>query len=204
MGILGFSSRPSDAPIGWCVVGPVEGVSLATYATWVMVLDSTVDEVVGVLGESGGPALVGVDGAVVVVFALDDTGDVESPTAQLISVEMGCVSVAVSVHDDVLVVFVYRDGDVEVAGAVADPDSEFAEGAPPLDGDELVVAIGRGDADALAVALSADVDGVDRAVAVSVALGLPAWPVGWGYEQLIAARDGFDGPTLVSIDSSAH
>jgi hypothetical protein len=172
---------------------------MSTYATCVFVVGGDVDEVVGVLAEAGLVGLVGVDGDVVVVFAEVDVGDVEAPSAEVLSAGVGGVAVGLSVFDDVVTVLVYVDGVVVCAGAVADESCVFGEDVPPLDAGELVAGVGRGDAGVVAGAVEADVWALERAVLIAGGLDLPVWPVGWGFEHLRFDRGGFDGPRLVEV-----
>ncbi|MFZ4811316.1 MAG: hypothetical protein ACOYL9_08245 [Ilumatobacteraceae bacterium] len=115
-----------------------------------------------------------------------------------VAAELGVVTVACSVHDEVFVMFVYDDGEVVVAGAVAGDDAGD-EDMPVLRAEEIVQAVGRGDVSRDAV-LSADIAAVERHERMASLLGLPVWPVGWGFEQLDDGVDGWNGPALTLVD----
>ncbi len=167
------------------------------------------------------PAFLLVDGDSVVVFAeADDDGAPRS--GQELSAALGCVAVSVAVHDDDIFFFEVHDkGESALSGAVPDPSAYFGFDAamhadldPSMiegleipgptdstnspDAAALVVAVGRGDVEAVRDALERDfVFATERHEAITSALGLPRGAVGWGFRYLSSDDSGYTGPTLL-------
>jgi hypothetical protein len=146
-----------------------------------------------------GPAFLYEDGARAVVFAADD--DPHPQSGARLSALLDCVAFSVGVHDDDLLFFeVHRSGRALLAGAVPDPSEVFDQGEPgePPDADELVAALGQGDAATTAAALAGDfVFASDRHTALAEALELPTGAAGWGYRYLDQDGDVYQGPALM-------
>lgn len=153
------------------------------------------------------PSFVVFDGAHAVVFAAED--DAGAPLAGAgLTATLRCAGISIGVHDDdVLFWEVHRRGETVAAGAVPHPAEYFGIDLTPQhalddgldlddeDDDEdevdlagdLVLALGRGDVEAVREALATDrVFATDRHIALVEALGLPRAAVGWGHRYLAA------------------
>lgn len=167
------------------------------------VLDTDLDAVAAVAPRPAFLARVGPD---VVVFAAVDEPIVTS--GEVLSAVLDRVTVAVSVFDDdLLVLSVHDEGSAACSGSIPDPAEVFGEPDPsmppalsPSDALALVDAVGRGDPDALAVALTGDdLFASDTHAKLVAALGLPAVAVGFGHRYLSADPGGFPGPALTVL-----
>jgi len=156
------------------------------------------------------PSFVAFDGADAVVFAAAD--DAGAPvTGAGLTHALGCAGISIGVHDDDILFWeVHRQGETLATGAVPDPAEYFGvdladldtldldgfggDGEEPDEDDDdvdpaadLVAALGRGDVDAVRVALATEqVFATDRHVALVEALRLPRAAVGWGHRYLAA------------------
>lgn len=168
----------------------------------VVVVGATVDQVAAVVP---GPALLAADGDVVAAFCAAD--EPQPTTAAALAAALGCPVVAAAVFDDDLLVVEAHGQGRAVELAVPDPDELFGDDEPtggpgpgPAEAAALVAVVGRGDPDAVAAVLGADVlFASDRHGQLLGALGLPTWAAGWGHRYLSEEPGAFPGPALVAV-----
>ena len=137
----------------------------------------------------------------------DDSGD--APTEGEISERLACITLNSWVHDsDILGYRVFDRGALITEGVVPDPLEFFGHELSGIDATGvrpdpalLVAALGRGDAAAVASALT---DGFvlaeERHEALLTALDLPTIAARFGYRFLDEDDTGYDGPALTRLD----
>lgn len=160
-----------------------------TYAN-VTVVGASADAVVAALGSSEAYVADAGDDCVVVFAAADELdGFTAGATATLLSSTLGAPALEVAVFDDDLLRYqLVVDGAAVDAGAVPVEVAEamgFGGEIPVPNPRRLVAALGRGDPDAVAIALARDAIYVsDVHVDLARALHLPTWVAGVGYGHL--------------------
>lgn len=162
----------------------------------VVVVGATLQEVADAIPR---PAFVVEAAGSVVVFAEADEPEPTSAPALSRLVSTPVVAAAVF-DDDLLGLAVHRGGELLLEGSVPDAASVFdldgedgIEVPAALDADQLVAAVGRGDAEVVRQILAADhVFVTDCHRQLLSALDLPVVAAGWGYGYLSEQPD--EGP----------